>query len=67
MLEAAHRLRTSGHVFQIKIIGEGPDREALEKRAQELQINDCIHFLGDVPNEQLKESLTDAAALVFPS
>ena len=67
MLEAAQQLKAMGHVFQIKVIGEGPEREALETLAQGLGIKDCIHFLGYVSNEQLEQSLSDTLALVLPS
>ena len=67
LLEAAHQLKAKGYVFQLKIIGEGPEREALETLALGLQIKDCIHFLGYVSNEQSQESLSDTAALVVPS
>lgn len=67
LLEAAHQLKEKGYVFQIKIIGEGPEREALEMLALGLQIKDRIHFLGYVSNEQSQQSLSDATALVVPS
>ncbi len=67
LLEAAHELKAKGYVFQIKIIGEGLEREALETLALRLQIKDCIHFLGYVSNEQLEDTLPDTAALVVPS
>ncbi len=67
LLEAAQQLKAMGHVFQIKVIGEGPEREALETLAQGLGIKDCIHFLGYVSNEQLEQSLSDTLALVLPS
>jgi phosphatidylinositol alpha-mannosyltransferase len=54
-------------VFQIKIIGEGPDHDALERLTQGLQIKDRVHFLGYVSNEHLEESLRDTTALVLPS
>ena len=67
LLEAAQQLKATGYVFRIRIIGEGPEREPLETLAQGLQIQDCIHFLGYVSNQQLQQSLSDTVALVVPS
>jgi glycosyltransferase involved in cell wall biosynthesis len=67
LLEAAQQLKAKGLVFQVKIIGQGPDREALEKLARDLQTQDCVQFLGYVPTERLEESLADATAVVMPS
>jgi glycogen synthase len=67
LLEAAHQLKAKGYVFQIKIIGEGPERDALEMLALGLQIRDRIDFLGHVSSEQSQQSLSDTAAVVVPS
>jgi glycosyltransferase involved in cell wall biosynthesis len=67
LLEAAQRLKAKGLAFRVKIIGQGPDRERLEILTRNLQIQDCIQFLGHIPTEQLGESLADTTAIVMPS
>lgn len=38
---------------RLVIVGEGPDRAALEQLCKELQIDSHVDFLGYIPNEQL--------------
>ena len=37
----------------LAVAGKGPLRTALEQQATELEINDCVEFLGYLPDEQL--------------
>jgi glycosyltransferase involved in cell wall biosynthesis len=67
LLNATQQLKAKGLGFQVKIIGEGPDRPALEKLVRELQVEDCVRFLGYVPREQLERDLADVTAVVMPS
>jgi glycogen(starch) synthase len=65
LLEAAKRLRSEGLDFQVRIIGDGPERTRLEAQAQSL--GDSIQFLGHVSDEQLEGVLADVSAVVVPS
>jgi glycogen synthase len=67
LLEAAQQLNAKGLSFRVKIIGQGPDREALEHLVDELRIRDCVEFLGYVQQEKLEERLADATAVIMPS
>lgn len=67
LLEAAQQLNAKGLAFRVRIIGHGPAREALEQLVEDLQIQDCVQFLGYVRKEDLEECLADAAAVVMPS
>jgi len=67
LLRAAQQLKTTGLSFRVKIIGPGPDRPGLERLARDLQVEDCVEFLGYIPLEQLERSLADATAIVMPS
>jgi glycosyltransferase involved in cell wall biosynthesis len=58
LLESAAELLRMGITFQLLIIGDGPLREALERRAAELALRDRVQFLGWVP---------EAAATVIPA
>jgi glycosyltransferase involved in cell wall biosynthesis len=42
--------RTRGHLL---IVGRGDERSDLEALVQDLDLAHCVHFLGDVPREDL--------------
>lgn len=47
LLEALAMLERRGHTFRVDLVGDGPDRDALESRARELGLADRVHFLGE--------------------
>jgi len=67
LLQAAHRMKVRGLAFQLKIIGEGPQRRRLEEQAESLQLGDCASFLGYLPPNTAEETLAEVAAIVMPS
>ena len=50
---------------EIKVIGEGPEEEALKDRARELHAR--VEFLGGVPQQEVRDIYTKAIALVHTS
>lgn len=67
LLEAASQLKAKGIAFQVRIIGEGPERARLESLAASLQLSGCVEFLGALPREALERELSRATAIVMPS
>lgn len=67
LLDAALRLRRAGAPFSIKIIGEGPERGALEARARALGLEEHIAFLGALDDQQLEEVIRGVDVVVMPS
>ena len=53
-----------GLKYPLKIVGDGPDREQLERLGSS---NPNIEWIGRVPNEQVYDWMGRAACLVFPS
>jgi glycosyltransferase involved in cell wall biosynthesis len=53
--------------FSLSIVGEGPERRALEALARKLEVTDRVHFLGPVPHEALSKIYQTADALVLTS
>lgn len=51
----------------LNVVGDGPDREALEARAESLGIADRITWHGSVPTTSMPAFYRRAAALVVPS
>jgi glycosyltransferase involved in cell wall biosynthesis len=53
LVDAVAWLRHSGNEVQLRIVGDGPERIALEKRAADLGITDATSFTGRVPHDQV--------------
>ncbi|HXN71941.1 MAG TPA: glycosyltransferase family 4 protein [Candidatus Acidoferrales bacterium] len=67
LIEAAGLLKAKNREFEVRIIGDGPERRELEKRVSDLGAQSCVQFLGYVPSERLEENLSAATAVVMPS
>ena len=53
--------------LQLAIVGDGPQRGALERFAKECGVADRAHFLGTAARETLPHLYASADAFVFPS
>ncbi len=67
LMRAFARLRTDVPAARLRIIGRGPERGALEKLAEDLQLHDAVRFLGWLPPGEIEQQLRDAWAAVVPS
>ncbi len=56
-----------GPALTCVIIGDGPERVALEGLANDLGISSSVRFLGALPREEALRELAGADLLVFPS
>ena len=65
-LEAAADLLRSGRA-SFSVIGDGPERPALEAQARELGVADRVGFHGWVPHVEAMALLAATELLVFPS
>jgi glycosyltransferase involved in cell wall biosynthesis len=63
MVEALARLPQ----FELVIIGEGPERGAIELTAREHDVADRVHLLGRVPQDRLPEIYSAADLLLLVS
>jgi glycosyltransferase involved in cell wall biosynthesis len=52
---------------RLVIAGDGPDREALERRAEELGLGDRVQFLGTQPRRRIVELFRAADATILSS
>lgn len=64
LLEACGLMTTAA---ELDVVGDGPDREALQSRARELGVADRIRWHGALPQPSLVPFYQQAAALVVPS
>jgi glycosyltransferase involved in cell wall biosynthesis len=65
-IEAAEPLLASGRA-ELKIVGDGPQRPALEQLAARSANRAAIQFTGNVPHKNVSELLAASDLLVFPS
>jgi glycosyltransferase involved in cell wall biosynthesis len=67
LLEAAAQLETKGIDFTLKFIGDGPEREALEKKVKSTDLIRRVRFTGFLVGSALEESIRDVDAIIMPS
>lgn len=66
-LRALSQLKRDGLQFTYRIVGVGPDRESLERDAEELGLTANVIFVGEVDDQGLRQEYRDAHVFLFPS
>ena len=56
----ASRLKREGCAFRLCIAGDGPERERLEELAAELDVADCVKFLGELTHDETIQLMQDS-------
>lgn len=67
LVEAARLLQQQNRPIELKIVGDGPERAALEKLAEQWKLAAQVRFLGRLPDSQVADLLAAADLLVVPS
>ena len=67
LLEAANLLLSENHEFELMVIGDGPERYAIEELAKKLQLSSCVRFVGRIAAADLDSTLAKASIIVVPS
>jgi len=67
LLQAAMILREQKRSFELLIIGDGPERAALEQFARDSQLGPQVRFAGRLSGEQLETALAQSSVVVVPS
>ncbi len=65
ILESLPSLKVKFSDIHYHIIGDGPDRQKLEKIAGELQIKDCVTFHGQVDDKERERLLSQSGIFVL--
>lgn len=67
LLEAASILRLEGRVFEILVIGDGPERARMQELTEKMQLKSYVHFTGSIATTDLDLIFATANVVVVPS
>ena len=67
ILDALERIRASHADIQLDIVGDGPERAALEARVRKRSLESCVQFHGYLDQEAIQALMNNADALVMAS
>ncbi len=66
LIRAARMLRDRNLFFVIRIIGDGEYRQKLENLVQELELSECVEFLGRLPPDEARKRQGDFHVVCLP-
>jgi glycosyltransferase involved in cell wall biosynthesis len=66
-LDAAIRLLAGQPSWHLALLGQGPDEGRLRLLADQLNVSDRLHFIGEIPPQRVGEFLAGLDVFVFPS
>jgi len=66
LIDAAARLQGEGLRFSLVLVGDGPDKAAIQAQAQALRLRD-VHFCEAVPPDRMPAVYRSGDVLVFPT
>lgn len=67
LIEAAARLKKQGLNMELVLVGDGPMRKTIEQLIQKHNLKDRVRITGWASNEQVRQQLLEARAMVLPS
>ncbi len=67
LLEALQALREPHLVMHVTLIGDGPEREALEARAHDMGLSEFVDFVGYKSQSEVADALGQSDIFVLPS
>lgn len=66
-IKLAERLKKKKKDFVLDMIGTGPILEEMQKQAKDLDLDDMVHFMGFMPNDQVLEEMKGHDIFLFTS
>ncbi len=63
----ATRLKAEGYRFNIDIIGNGKMEEDIRRMIKDSGVEDCVHMLGSMPPEKVREHMEQSEIFLFTS
>ncbi len=66
-IKLAHRLKEDGYCFELKIAGDGPERDELERLKADLGLDDCVEFLGELDRDEVQRFMRESDVFLATS
>lgn len=66
-IEVAKHLKADGYRFMMSLIGNGELEERLKERIAKEGLSDCVHMLGAMKPEQVREHMEQSEVFMFTS
>lgn len=66
-IKIAKSLKAEGYTFTLNIIGNGPLEEEIKSLIQENDLSDCVHMLGAMKPEQVRNYMEQSEIFMFTS
>lgn len=66
-VQAANQLKQEGYAFEMNLIGIGELEEKITDMIHQYQLEDCVHLLGSMSPEQVREQMDQADIFLFTS
>lgn len=63
----ARKLKEAGYDFHLNMVGTGVMEAELKKQAEDMGLNDVVHFQGSMPPERVREYMEEAGIYLFTS
>jgi len=67
LLNAMEIIKQKEHSAKLILVGGGPEESHLELLAEKLELNDCVKFVGQIPNERVSEYMAASDIFILPS
>jgi glycosyltransferase involved in cell wall biosynthesis len=67
VMRAIARLRKDISAVRLLVAGQGTEAESLRQCARQLQMDDCITWLGHLPRQEMEQHFASAWVQVMPS
>jgi glycosyltransferase involved in cell wall biosynthesis len=67
LLDALAILRKEGRIFELRLIGDGPERAKLDSLIHQHALSSYVRYTGFLTGDALRESLRDVWCVIMPS
>jgi len=67
LIEAMEIIRQKNQQVRLILGGEGPEEDSLRQLVRQLNLEDCVDFAGQIPNEKVPQYMAASDVFVLPS